>query len=268
MGFVPLDKIWRASLPPELIIDDFIEGYKTISYEDYLTEFVNNSSLFLSLSENQIYTHTPKNKQNDGECDCRSRQYELDFKLLGTQSGIYAKRNLSLQKAYLAEGVLASLVPRQLEGMEITITNSLLRRYSLGELLRIDNEEMQKFDRDKLCPKADIKGILKVVKCKKNALFFSTDFIYTDSSYNIGDIIESVQPHINECFSNLFMFREKFVENRDTFFAIIVQGYLCVAVWKEDIIQFEDCIPLSKSPVFSDLYGTLSSAYTTKLIIR
>lgn len=268
MGLVPLDKIYRASLPPEMIIDDFIEEYEPVSYEDYLAEFINNSILFLTLSKGQVYSHTPKERQNDGECDCCSPQYELDFKLLGTQSGIYAKRNLSLQKAFLAKGVLTTLFPRQTKGMKITLTSNLLRRYSVDELLKIDHLKVPKFDRDKLCPEADVKGILKIAKCKKNVIYFYTDFFCTNNDYPFSDIIETVELHINECLVNLFKFREQFVADKDTFFAAIIQGFFCVAVWENGRIQFKEHIPLSRSSVFAGLYGTLSSAYTTKLIIK
>lgn len=268
MPFVPHNRINRATLPPEMIIDDFIEGDKPVSYENYLTEFINKSSLFLSLSKGQEYHHTPKNQQSNGECDCRSNQYELDFKLLGTQSGIYAKRNLSFQKARLAEGVLVTLVPRQIEGMEITLTNTLLKQYSLDDLLDIDHNDVPKFDRNKLCPEADAKGLLKAAKCKKNTLFFYIDFIYSDPEYTCNDITKTAEPYFNECFSILFQFRNRFVPDKDTFFAVIVQGYLCIAIWKNNLIQFKDYIPLSSSTVFSALYRDISMDYTTKLLIK
>lgn len=268
MGLVPLSEIYISTLPPELIIDDFIEGYEPVSYEDYLTEFINNSALFLSLSQNRSYSHTPKNQQNNGECDCCSSHYEFDFKLLGSQSGIYATRNLSFQKAYLAKGILATLIPRQIEGMEITQTGNLLRRYSLGELLNIDACEVPKFNRDRICPETDVKTILKIVKCKKNTLFYSTDFFYSDNNFFLEDIVETVQSYLNERFANLFRFRDRFVTDNDTFFAAIIQGYLCVALWQDDYIQFKDLISLSKSSVFSDLYETISTNYKAKLVMK
>lgn len=268
MGPAPLGEIRRALLPPELIIDDFIEGYGPVSYEDYLIEFVNFSSLFLSLSNGQLYNHTPKTQQSCGECDCCSNRYELDFKLLGSKSGIYAKRNLSPQKAYISEGVVASLIPRQFEGMEITLTANLLRRYSVNDLIEIDNHETTKFDRNNLSPEADVKAILKAVKCKKNVLFFSTDFLYSDSGYTSNDIIESVPPYLNECYANLFRFRGQFVTGKDTFLAMIIQGYLCISVWQDNFIQIKEHIPLSKSSVFSDLYRAISAPYVAKLTIK
>lgn len=269
MRKVQLNEIIIKSLPAELIIDGFIIGYQPeVSYEDYLTDYVNESSLLLAFSKNESYTHTPKGQQSDGECDCCSSQYELDFKLLGTQSGIYAKSNLSLQKAYIAEGVCATLIPRQYEGMNITLTGNLMRRYSLEELFDIDNGKAPKFDRNQLCPELDVKSILKVVKCKKNTLFYFTDFMYSECDFIAYDIAKTAQSLINEYFGNIFKFRDYFVPDKDTFLAVVIQGYMCIALWQDESIQFKDYIPLSKSSVFSDLYGTLSTAYTKKLIMR
>ena len=108
MVLIPKNELKRATLPPELIIDNYIENYRDTSYEEYLTEYMNCSSLFLSISEGEPYQHIPQKRQNQGECDCCSSRYALDFKLFGTQSSIYAKRNLSLQKYMAAEGIMLS----------------------------------------------------------------------------------------------------------------------------------------------------------------
>lgn len=265
---IPLNKIYRTSLPAEMIIDDFVEGFGTVSYEDYLMEFINCSALFLALSKGQDYCHIPKDQQSNGECDCYTSQYELDFKRLGTLSGMYAKRNLSPQKVYSSQGVLFTCIPRQTEGMETTLTNGLLRKYSVNDFLEIDNTQFAKFDRDNICPELDVQNILKTAKCKKNILYLYTDFIHTDIDYAFSDIIEGVESHINECFSNLFRFRDIFVTDKDSFLAVIVQGFMCIAIWQKDAIRFKEYIPLSKSPTFSKLHGVIDMAYSNKLILQ
>ena len=49
---IPRHEIGIASLAPELIRDNYIFNLES-SYEDYLTEFVNCSNLFLSLSNGE-----------------------------------------------------------------------------------------------------------------------------------------------------------------------------------------------------------------------
>lgn len=265
---VPLSKLYRTSLPPELIIDGFIENYPDVGHEDYLTEFINQSPLFLTLSEGQAYQHTPKNRQSNAECDCCSDGYKIDFKRLGTMSALYAKRNLSQQKVRLAPGVMASCIPRQIEGMEVTLTNPLMQRYSLEDLLNIDSSTKSRFDRNKVSPELDVKGILDSAKCDKNVMFFCLDFVSTDDDFPFESIMQVTESYLNRCFSSLFNFRDRFVRDRDTYLAVIIQGYMCFAIWNESTIQFKDFIPLSKSPIFIDLYGAINEAYSKKMVIR
>lgn len=265
---VPLSKLYRTSLPPELIIDAFIENYPDVGHEDYLTEFVNRSRVFLALSEGKTYQHTPKSRQNNAECDCCSDVYKLDFKRLGTTSALYAKRNLLIQKVCAAPGVMLSCPPRQTEDMEVTITNPLMQRYSLEDLLDIDGSAKSKFNRNKASAESDVKGIIDSAKCDKNIMFFCLDFISTDEDFSFESIIKVVEPYLNHCFAALFSFRDEFVRNRDTYLAVIVQGHMCFATWNEDKIQLKDFIPLSESPTFMDLYGTINETYAKKMLIR
>lgn len=268
MSDIPYSKLCRTSLPPELIIDGFIENYPDVGHEDYLTEFINHSSFFLALSEGQAYQHTPKSRQSNAECDCCLDVYKIDFKRLGTNSALYAKRNLSQQKVCLAPGVMAFCIPRQTEGMGVTLTNPLMQRYSLEDLLSIDSSSKPKFDRNKVSPELDVKGILDSVKCDKNVMFFCLDFVSVDDNFPFESIIKATESYLNRCFSALFNFRDRFISDRDTYLAVIVQGYMCFAIWNGGMIQFKDFIPLSKSPIFIDLYGAINEAYSKKMIIR
>lgn len=265
---VPLNKLCRTALPPELIIDGFIENYPDVGHENYLTEFINHSSLFLVLSEGQAYQHIPKSRQSNAECDCCSDAYKIDFKRLGTMSALYAKRNLSQQKVLLAPGVMASCIPRQTDGMEITLTSPLMQRYSLEDLLNIDGSTKTRFNRNKLSPELDVKGVLDSAKCDKNVVFFCLDFVSTEEDFPFESIVKVTESYLNRCFSALFNFRDRFVRDKDTYLAVIVQGYMCFAIWNRSMIQFKDFIPLSKSPIFIDLYETINEIYSKKMIIR
>lgn len=268
MCIVPYDKLKRAMLPPELIIDNYIQNYRDVSSEEYLTEYVNRSTLFLNLSGGIPYQHTPKRQQCCAECDCRSEKYEFDFKRLGTQSSLYAKRNLSLQKVQLTKGVIATCIPRQLDGMYIARTLQLLNQHNLNDLKKIDSIQLPKFDRNNLSPEREIKYILKSAKCRKNVLFFCEDFIYSTDSYPLSDIVCTLEKYLNDCLSALFMFREDLVPDKDTYLGIIVQGHMCFAIWEKHGIHFKDSIPLADSPVFSELYSMVNEYYKPILQFR
>lgn len=176
---IPIMEFYRGSLPPELILDNFIQGFES-SYEDYLADFVNKSKIFAELSGGKEYYHLPKKKQSHGECDCCSENYSLDFKMFGAKSSLYASRNLSLHKVMPCPGVIMKCPPEQSEDMDVALTNDLLRAYYLDDLIKIDGQEFPNFDRDHLCPEAEVKAILKGMKYSKNILYFYKDFIFTE----------------------------------------------------------------------------------------
>lgn len=250
---IPRHEIGIDSLAPELIRDNYIFNLES-SYEDYLTEFVNCSSLFLSLSKGEQYKHVSKKAQSNGECDCVSDKYQFDFKILGTESSLYASRNLSMQKMLVGDGILLTIPPKQVEGMYSARTDPLLRGYSYDDLVCLENSSETKLDRNNLNPDHEIQGIIKTVKCDKNVLLFHKDFFYIKKDYPLDMTVSAVEEYLCECLSALLSFREKRVPNRDTFLGTIIQKYICIGRCQNGTFHFEDCIPLAKSNAFMKLY--------------
>lgn len=251
---IPRQEIGIASLAPELIRDNYILNLES-SYEEYLTEFVNCSSLFLSLSNGEQYRHISKNVQNDSECDCVADGYQLDFKILGTESSMYAIRNLSMQKMLVQDGILLTMFPKQVDGMNSASTNPLLYHYSYADLVRLEHSPKTRFDRNNLNPDHEIQGIIKIIKCDKNTLFFHKDFFFVEKDYPLNMVVSAVEEYLNECLSVLLTFRANRVPERDTFLGVIIQQYFCVGRYENGAIRFEDCIPLARSREFKKLYN-------------
>lgn len=260
MASVLLSELRQVVLPPQLIVDKYIEE-RNDSYEKYLTEFANLSRLFKKLSNNGEYKLTLD--QSHGECDCCSDTYEFDFKLLASQSSIYAASNLSPQTIIEADGKVDYFFPRQSKGMNRTIINPLLARYSLQDLLDISKKENQKFNRDVLSPEGDVRQILKIMECPKNTLYFHSDFVFTDTSteYTMDEIMSTVEPYMNDCLINLFSFRELKVPDKDTFLAVIICGFFSIAKWEAGRLHFVEHIPLSKSKTYVECYDFVEPRY-------
>jgi hypothetical protein len=250
---IPLHEIGIASLAPELIRDNYIFNLES-SYEDYLTEFVNCSNLFLSLSNGEQYWHISKKAQSNSECDCVSGRYQLDFKILGTESSMYASRNLSMQKMLVRDGVLLTMPPKQVDGMYSARTDPLLKGYSYEDLERLEHSSETKLDRNNLNPDHEIQGIIKAVKCDKNTLFFHKDFFFIEKDYSVDMVVATVEEYLCECLSTLLRFRENRVPDRDTFLGAIIQQVFCVGKCENGFIHFYDCIPLVRSNEFKKLY--------------
>lgn len=267
MAGIKLEHIMRATLPPELLFDNFIDGIES-THEAYLTEFVNASDYFMELSKGTKFVHIPKEKQNAGECDCVLENYALDFKRFGTQSSLYAKSNLSWQKASPCPGIVMYAKPKQLKGMPVTLINNLFNDLDVNDLVKIDKMPHSKFKRDEVDRNSEIKFVLETLKCKKNIMFFCTDFIYSDIPCEDEPLLKSVQEYIRKQFSKLFLFRDCMVPEKDSYFAIIIQGYFCLAKWESSDMKFLDTIPLSTSPTFCELYEMIDQIYKERLILK
>lgn len=254
-----LSNVRRAFLPPALVIDKSILNLQH-SYEDYLLEFVNRSQVFLTLSKGEQYCHIPPDKQNNGECDCVSKAYSLDFKIFGSTSSLYARKNLTWQRAIVDNGITITIPPIQSQGMDATIIVPALKEYSYTDLLSI-NSNSYTFDRNTLSIESDIKGILKTVSCKKNILLLHNDFFFSVDDMPIDEIAGLILSHLNKNLAALFEFREKTVPSRDTFFAYIVERYLCIGQIIEGQLINKEMMPLKENQLFLKIAEYLATDY-------
>lgn len=254
-----LSNIRRAFLPPALVNDNSILNLQH-SYEDYLVEFINHSQVFLTLSKGEQYIHISPNKQNNGECDCWSKEYCLDFKIFGSNSSLYARKNLSPQRMRVDNGITITVPPIQSQGMEASLIVTALKDYSYTDLLAIGGSSC-KFDRNSLSIESDIKGVLKTVSCKKNILLLHSDFFFSDTDMSIEKLNCLIVEYLNKNLSTLFEYREKTVPCKDTFFAYIVDRYLCIGQIVGGQLTLIEKIPLMESQSFLRIAEYLAPNY-------
>ncbi len=91
-------------MPPSAVISNFVEGFPDSNYEIYLRELVNSSAYFLDKGKS-IYSGPPS--EESGQCDAISEEYELDFKLLDSQTKLMAVSILKEQPIVFASGLVA-----------------------------------------------------------------------------------------------------------------------------------------------------------------
>ena len=142
--------ICYSSLPTIMVIKNYAYNYPS-DYELYLTELINRSQFFLRLSNGKGYKHLAHQSQYNGQYDCVSDNYSIDYKILGTKSSLYAESNLSLGKAFIESGIILTVIPKQLDGMTVARTNPLLKKYSLEDLERIDDLTKTHLNRNDYC---------------------------------------------------------------------------------------------------------------------
>lgn len=91
-------------MPPSAVISNFVEGISDCNYEIYLRELINNSTYFRDKGKS-AYSEPPS--EEAGQCDAISEEYELDFKLLYSQTKLMADSILKEQPMVLTSGIVA-----------------------------------------------------------------------------------------------------------------------------------------------------------------
>lgn len=116
-------------LPSEMIIKNYIHGDPDCNYERYLLEFVNASDFFRTKSGGDIY-QSPESEEN-GQCDCISTSYQLDFKLIASKTALQAKSILYPSKTEIVKGVFVTSEPKVKNGsIKATRIHAALREFS------------------------------------------------------------------------------------------------------------------------------------------
>lgn len=90
-------------MPPSAVVSNFVEGVPHSNYEIYLRELVNSSTYFLDRGKS-IYSGPPS--EEAGQCDAISKECELDFKLLDSQTRLMALSILKKQPIVFASGLV------------------------------------------------------------------------------------------------------------------------------------------------------------------
>ena len=91
-------------MPSSAVISNFVEEVTDSNYEIYLRELINSSTYFLDKGKS---TYSEPLSEEAGQCDAISEEYELDYKLLDSQTKLMADSILKGQPIVLAPGFIA-----------------------------------------------------------------------------------------------------------------------------------------------------------------
>ena len=160
-------------LPSEFVIKNFIKGEKDCNYEKYLMDFVNASNYFLNKS-NGIGFVAPLSEE-DGQCDCISESYQMDFKLIASKTALQARSILCARKSLIAKGVVAIGTPIRKKGsIEATYIYAALRDYNLDSLCELKKKHPKRQGIEN-----DIAEFLETLETEKNLLlYFPYEFMF------------------------------------------------------------------------------------------
>lgn len=153
-------------LPSEMIIKNYIHGDPDCNYEKYLLEFVNASDFFRAKSDGDIY-QSPESEEN-GQCDCISTSYQLDFKLIASKTALQARSILYPSKTEIVKGVIVTSEPKvKNSSIKATRIHAALRGYDFEGLrkLRITTIKKQGVENDLI-------ELLETLETRKHLLLF------------------------------------------------------------------------------------------------
>ena len=139
-------------------------------------EFVNASDFFRAKSDGDIY-QSPESEEN-GQCDCISTSYQLDFKLIASKTALQARSILYPSKTEIVKGVIVTSEPKvKNSSIKATRIHAALRGYDFEGLrkLRITTIKKQGVENDLI-------ELLETLETRKHLLLFfpyKFEFIYS-----------------------------------------------------------------------------------------
>lgn len=241
-------------LSPELIITGFVENENRCNYEKYLLEFVNKSRYFLNKSGNQLY-YAPLSEAN-GEYDCISDTYELDFKLIASQSLLRAMSDLSFRKTLLYPGVTATHSPKKKSDSQVaTHIYAILQEFSYAQLCQLRKRSICSI---KDVGEKDVFQLLITLETKKNLLLFLPYKFYPQSNSQFSCGIAEIQDKINCYFQNAITYRRETAKGFDTYLGCLYAEYMLFMEEKNGVLICVDNVRLSDSLTYVEL-----NQYTT-----
>lgn len=244
-----IDQSLKASLlPSEMIIKKFIKNEMACNYENYLLEFVNESTFFRNKSKGEMY-EAPL-KEDQGQCDCISSVYQMDFKLIASKTILQARSILASRKTVIAKGVYISESPKKVGGKILaTCLYAALRDYDFDALCALRNNAPKQQGIEN-----DICDFLETLETKKNLLlFFPYEFTF-QNRHEFKEGVSQIQNALRKDFRYAMQYRHHVVTNKfDTYMAFVYDDKIVFLEENNTNFSYVDNVELSKSSVYMTL---------------
>ena len=220
---------------------DYIGNFDS-NYEEYLTEFLNNSKFVIDNGNKKFHIIS---KQENGEYDVTNGIYALDYKLLIDSK---TAENMS----YYSETISIDKNGEVSYGMSKKIGN--WRRYYFPNILK--GLSKKDFEKIESCDKKDLNEIQKLVKDyldkvlkDKNILYFIPYNLFFDNKKMNQKEIKSVVDKLSEGLKGFIEYRISYIEDKDTYFCFISDKNM-VFLKYENSLELYDIVPIEKSGLY------------------
>ena len=242
------DELKAILLPSSLIIKNFVIGEEDCCYEKYLLEFLNISDYFQKKSLGNKYVFPEK--ENNGECDCNSEFYSLDFKLFTSKTMLQASSILKPQIiSKFNGGVVIHSSPKNRKGfINATRIHVVLRDYSFEQLCKLEKNEIKKQGIEN-----DICEILNTLKTKKNLLLFYPYEFKVESVFDFEYVVKYILYSMQESFASAMQYRQYFAASFDTYMCFVYKNKMIFCEVKKSDFHYIESIDLKKSNIYKKL---------------
>ena len=236
-------------LPTQLIVNNYIEGEDSYSYEVYLRDYINSSSYFLKLSNGEKYIE-PLSEAH-GESDAISNKYCIDFKLMVGESKMEASSILSDGIYKYSDGFYGFGEPRSKSKKQMKYSRicQALRYKSLEDLERIKAKEHRNFIEH------DIARFLEKLCVQKNILLFFPYEFYYDNPPEESKAFISISEALFHDLKTCIQYRKLYAKDFDTYLATVYENRMLFFNLSESEFKLVDTVNLSSSKLFIHLYN-------------
>ena len=248
----------ESSLAPELVIKNFIPGEPDDNYENYILEFLNESTWFMEKVGWIPFFHPVS--EHFGECDCISGDYGIDLKLILSNSELKRK---SWERALYypqANEQLSWFTGDEIRQNFATRLHAALRMFDLEDLKALDGLGFgQEYSgmKDVDVIKRDVKYFLNNLETEKHLLLFHgyEMFFTAPEAVPFEAGVRELEMAFNYDFTTVMAYREEAVPDKETYISTIYDEHFVILQWQgaETGFRFVDAVPAVASPVYRKL---------------
>ncbi len=234
-------------LPAPLIIKNFVLGEKDCNYEKYLLEFINESKYFLNKSNGELFV-SPQ-KEDNGECDCVSSSYKIDFKLIASKTALQGRSILSMGKQKIYPGIISSIAPKAKNcSISTTLIYAALRDYDLNMLYELRKKEIKEQG-----DQNDILQLMCTLETNKNLLLFFPYNFKFKTQYEFDKGVSQIKEAVENDFKAVMKYRFHVSPSYDTYFAFIYDEHIVFMKVDNGDFVIMDSVEISKSLTYLKL---------------
>ncbi len=257
----------EISLPPELVIKNFIPDVEEDNYENYILEFLNASDWFMEKVGYIPFFHPVS--EHFGECDCISGDYGIDLKLVLSNSELkrkswervlyYPQSNADWMQS--EDGGSMPVCPEDIQQNFAARLHAALRLFDLQDLLHLDELGFgQEYSgmRDVDVIKRDVKYFLNNLEKEKNLLLFHGYEMFFDTPETVQIPFEAAVRELEMAFDYDFTAAMEYRDRKvgmETYMATIYEDKFVIFQWQgaEKGFRFVDAVAAEASPVYLKL---------------